>query len=143
MKKCVIFTIFFGALVIFFAVGNSTFETVNIEIAENNFSVFAARTEKEHAQGLMGVESLDERAAGMLFIFPEAQERTFWNKHIRIPLGVIWINNGLVIGTSTLPDFPSNDIVTVTSPGPVDRVLEVALTNELFFELEIGQEIIF
>ncbi len=53
--------------------------------------VVVAKTEEEIARGLMFRENL-EQDKGMLFIFQEEGEYSFWMKNTLIPLDIIWIN---------------------------------------------------
>lgn len=50
-----------------------------------------ARTNEEHARGLMGRKYLCENC-GMLFVFKEEAERTFWMKNTLIPLDIYFYN---------------------------------------------------
>ena len=76
-------------------------------------------------KGLMFVErnfSYD----GMLFVFPDKQYRTFWNKNTFVDLDLYWINDGTVVGKSFLPSIrKSKTITTVHSPDTADTVIEV------------------
>jgi len=74
----------------------------------------------------MGVTEL-VADVGMLFVFPDASPRTFWNKNTLIPLDLIWIASGRVVGVSSLPSITQsgNQIISLPSPNAVDWVLEV------------------
>lgn len=50
-----------------------------------------ASTDEQRSRGLMDREMLPEDA-GMLFIFPEEDNYSFWMKNMRIPLDVVWIS---------------------------------------------------
>lgn len=49
-----------------------------------------ARTEEERARGLMFRQELDYNK-GMLFVFEEPENYSFWMKNTLIPLDIIWI----------------------------------------------------
>ncbi len=66
-------------------------ETISATINGNSLKLEVARTQNEHAQGLMYRREMD-RNAGMLFIFPEAKERTFWMKNTVLSLDIIFID---------------------------------------------------
>jgi len=55
------------------------------------FFVELAKTREETVKGLMYRETLDQDK-GMLFIFNEEREHSFWMKNTLIPLDIIWIN---------------------------------------------------
>ncbi len=58
---------------------------------ENCFNVEIASTKEERLQGLKNKESLSEKE-GMLFIYSEEKERSFWMKGVSFPLDIIWVN---------------------------------------------------
>ena len=63
--------------------------------------VEVVRTPKELARGLMWRESLDEDA-GMLFVFPNEQPRSFWMKNTPLSLDIIYIRDDGRALSSTL-----------------------------------------
>ena len=62
-------------------------DTVRVELA---------RTAEEREQGLMYREKL-ERGRGMLFVFADAQTRSFWMLNTLIPLDIAYIDENLTI----------------------------------------------
>lgn len=102
------------------------FEELVIQKADGStykFFVMEAVTQKEQAQGLMGVEALAEDA-GMLFVFKDDAERGFWMKNTLIPLDMIFIRaDGKIhrIHENAVP----HDLTTIQSQGPVSGVLEI------------------
>lgn len=67
-------------------------ETINLEINDKEYNVLVAQTEIEKEQGLMNVEEMDENE-GMLFVYNEPQELSFWMRGTSIALDVIFINS--------------------------------------------------
>ena len=65
-------------------------------IGRDTVSVELARTPGEREQGLMNREALPE-GRGMLFIFPDAQYRSFWMRNTFIPLDIAYIDENLRI----------------------------------------------
>ena len=100
---------------------NSVPNSITIEGKE--IFIEYARTRQEQQTGLMNRKFLDENA-GMLFVFSMALPQSFWNQNTLIPLDVIWIRNGVVIGVSALPNIQEQS-KTIFSPGLADQVLEV------------------
>jgi uncharacterized membrane protein (UPF0127 family) len=65
---------------------------------------------------------------GMIFFFPEKQVRTFWNRNTYLDLDVYWLDGDKVVGKEYLPSIEkSGRTVTILSPKPVDRVIEVVV----------------
>lgn len=122
----IVLLVFVCALVVAFTVqySSQTFSENTIVIGGKSLVVERARTPNEWAHGLMDRESLPKNN-GMLFIFPETGVRTFWNQRTLISLDIIWIRDDRVIGVSQLPRVQDQGIVEVSSPKPVNFVLEV------------------
>ena len=85
--------------------------------------VEVARTARERERGLMFREHLDEDA-GMLFVFPGAEPRSFWMRNTSIPLDILFIGAdrrvlGVVADAEPLTDDPRE------VPGRAQYVLEV------------------
>ena len=83
----------------------------------------------ERVQGLAGRDGLAP-GAGMLFVFAEPGERSFWMKGMRFCLDIVWIENGVIQGAAewVCPEPESTadeELTTYRSPVPVSYVLEV------------------
>lgn len=91
-------------------------------------AVELAQTSAEWARGLSNRETLSPDT-GLLFVFPSAASRTFWMKETLIPLDLLWIRDGRVIGVTENvqpePGVPENQLRRYGSPEPADQVLEV------------------
>ncbi|MHC4267240.1 MAG: DUF192 domain-containing protein [Planctomycetota bacterium] len=72
---------------------NITYElNINDKIARTE----VAFTQKDRAMGLMFRDKLD-KDHGMLFIYPQEQNLSFWMKNTKIPLSIAFINSSEVI----------------------------------------------
>lgn len=92
------------------------------------YKLLTAKNESEWQKGLMFVKSKKELkgADGMIFIFPDKQIRSFWNKNTYLDLDLIWMDGDRVVGKSFLPSIAkTKNPFTVSSPMVVDRVVEI------------------
>lgn len=108
---------------------------IKAEVAENSYQL---------AKGLMFRESLNENN-GMLFIFNNEGNRTFWMKNTKIPLDLIFIskNKKIVDIKENFLPCSKNSCPSYTSTQPAKYVLEV---NAGFVEknkIQIDEEISF
>jgi hypothetical protein len=89
-------------------------------------SVEVAKTPEELALGLSGREKLKENQ-GMLFVFKERRYRDFWMDGMKIPLDIIWIDDGTIIDITKNAAVPidSSNIPIFHSKREVNYVLEV------------------
>lgn len=85
-----------------------------------------ARTPEELQKGLMNRPSLPKNS-GMLFIFPDETNRSFWMKNTLIPLDVIFISSkGRVNEMTTLNPCHETEICQLyNSKTPAQYVLEI------------------
>jgi len=128
MKKILI-----GILVIFFFVFLYFYfdkKTPFIKYKLNNrtYKLLTAKNQNEWERGLMFYKNKKELkgADGMIFIFPNKDHRTFWNKNTYLDLDVYWLDDDKVAGKSFLPSIlKSKQPVIAISPGKVNRVVEI------------------
>lgn len=99
---------------------------VTIETSEGRVHVFQVEivsTPEEMALGLMFRQEL-AADAGMLFVYEEARETSFWMQNTFLPLDMLFINaDGTIrhIAERTVP----LSTASVPSHGPVRAVLEI------------------
>ena len=67
---------------------------IKIKIGSKPYEVKIAQTDEEKEKGLQGVNELPENE-GMLFIFDEAEDVSFWMKDTSIPLDIVFIDDEL------------------------------------------------
>ena len=98
------------------------------------FTVDLAQTPQERGRGLMFVEEMP-RSAGMLFVFPDEQMRSFWMRNTLISLDIIYADAaGQVV--SIQADAVPLDETPLPSDGAAQFVLEI--NGGLAAELGIG-----
>ncbi len=101
------------------------YSVVTYEFANKRFNLAVADTAEKWEQGLMFVQK-PQSIDGMVFIFPDKQVRTFWNKNTHLNLQLRWMIDDEIVGKSELPSIDiSKKIVTVKSPEAVNKVIEI------------------
>lgn len=105
------------------------FSIINYQLQSTNYRLLVADTPEKWEKGLMFFRAL-EGVNGMLFLFPDKQRRTFWNKNTLMDLDLLWINDDRLVGKSSLPSIEkSKKIVTVDSRERVNKVIELPKSN--------------
>lgn len=122
---------------------SSSISQPTVKIKSKIIKVEIADEFKEQIQGLSDRKNLCPEC-GMLFIFNNKQERTFWMKNMNFPIDIIWLNDKIITNIShNLPpegDKPEN---LYKSSSNVNYVLEV---NSGFSEknnIKTGDRVIF
>jgi uncharacterized membrane protein (UPF0127 family) len=100
-----------------------------VKIKDTLIRVEIADTQEERAKGLGGRQSLASDS-GMLFVFPKADQYTFWMKGLSFPLDMIWLSNKRVIDImKNVPPPTANqsdaDLPRYKPLEPADMILEV------------------
>lgn len=100
---------------------NDTIRKIDIELAT---------TDEERANGLMNRKSMSDEQ-GMLFVFPAAEEQSFWMKNTYISLDIIYVNEQLEIvsvqkyatplSEESLPSFKKAMYVVEVNAGFCDK----------------------
>lgn len=90
---------------------------------EATITVELAVTPAQQQRGLMWRNHLDADA-GMLFVFPDAQERFFWMKNTAIPLDIVFIGSDKRIVSIARATKPYSE-QQIPSRGASRYVLEV------------------
>ncbi len=85
-----------------------------------------AYTAPARIRGLAGRPSLPPET-GMLFLYPDSEVRLFWMAGMEMAIDLIWIDDGEIVGLveNSPPPLRGKEPASMTSPGPVDMVLEV------------------
>jgi uncharacterized protein len=99
--------------------------TVDVHVGKASVRAELAETPAARERGLSGRESLAEDR-GMLFVYSDRAERTYWMKGMHFPIDIVWIDRGRVAGVEPNAPVPTgNDLPLYPSRVPADRVLEV------------------
>jgi uncharacterized protein len=102
-------------------------KTSVVTIANHNFKVSVAASQKEREIGLSEAKSLSENQ-GMIFLFEKPDYYSFWMKNMKFPIDIIYINQDTIVTIKNSVPSPKNssEILPVyNSTGPSNKVLEI------------------
>lgn len=100
-------------------------------------------TPADQERGLSGRTSLPERT-GMLFTFPKPGTYTFWMKGMRIPLDIIFVDNGKIVNIANNLPYPktaSELPATVKPTQAFTDAIEIPAGDADNLGLKIGQTV--
>ncbi|MEK7177394.1 MAG: DUF192 domain-containing protein [Patescibacteria group bacterium] len=128
MKKILFISFILIVIVCYFVFKNNYCQNNQAKkyfINNKNYCLLTANNQDEWEKGLMFYKK-PVNFDGMIFIFPEKQMRTFWNKNTYMDLDIYWLNDEKVVNKSYLPSIlKSKEIVTVNSEEKINRVVEI------------------
>jgi len=106
--------------------------------------VEVADTLKKRSLGLGKRTSL-KKSWGMLFVFEKRKQHRFWMKDMKFPLDIIWLDNYRIVHIihNAKPANSSDEPKVMTSPIPVNFVLEIAAGRAAKLRLKTGQRMKF
>jgi len=99
------------------------------QVCFNNycFNVEIAQTSAQKAKGLMFRKEIEQNQ-GMLFIFEQEKEHSFWMKNVSFPLDIIWIDaNKKVVFVSydSQPCYNDSKCTAIKPTANAKYVLEI------------------
>ena len=114
-------------------VTTSTGEEIFVEVAD---------TLKKRSLGL-GKRTFLKKGWGMLFVFEKRKPYRFWMKDMQFPLDIIWLDNHRIVHIihNAKPANSRGEPEVMTSPVPVNFVLEIAAGRAAKLRLKTGQRI--
>lgn len=121
-----------------------TFRDAFLNVGEHKISVALATTPTQQQQGLAGCRSVPA-GHGMYFIFSASQQPTFWMKDMLIPIDIVWIADGTVVGIERAvppPDYSANNLTLYHPPQPINAVLELAAGESDRLGLAVGHTVV-
>jgi len=128
MKKIIIPILFIIIVAIYLLINKnycSNNQAKIYQINSKNYCLLTANNQSEWEKGLMFYKK-PVNFDGMIFIFPDKQIKSFWNKNTYLDLDLYWMDGETVVGKSYLPSISkSKKIVTVNSNEKVNRVVEI------------------
>jgi len=116
-------------------------EFPNVRINDAIIKVAVADDMQEQMQGLSD-KSVMGKDEGMLFVFDNKQERSFWMKRMNFPLDIIWIEDDKVVNIhKNLSPEGDNPEKHYMSQSRVNYVLEVNAGMIDEWRIEIGDTV--
>jgi uncharacterized protein len=83
-----------------------------------------AATDAEKEKGLGDRKTL-ETNRGMIFPYNRRDIYPFWMKGMNFPLDFLWIDGNIIVDiTKNVPVYTNNQITTVRSAKPADKIIE-------------------
>lgn len=103
-------------------------QLVRLQIGGQTLKVEVVNSPQSITQGLSGRDQVG--SDGMLFIFPQAKQASFWMKEMKFDLDVVWLADSQVVAvTKDVPhpaaETPLTELPTYSPPKAVEMVLEV------------------
>lgn len=110
-----------------------------VVLNKQTFSVDLADNSEEWARGLSGRASLSANQ-GMLFLYPDKAERSFWMKDMNFALDIIWLEDNKIIGwvADVPPPTAGAELERYLSPAPANEVLELPAGTAKLLNLTTG-----
>lgn len=121
------------ALLLFIQVPFSTpncpdFTESRLTVNNHKISIGIADEQPEQTKGLSGCEKMPQNS-GLYFPYPEEQTPGFWMKDMLIPIDIVWIARGEVVGVEEnvqpQPNIPDNQLRLYYPSQPITAVLEL------------------
>lgn len=126
-------------------VENQKTTLVPLTVGDQVVQVEIRDDEVERELGFSGRKSIGDNE-GMLFVFGELVQPTFWMKDMQFSLDVLWIREGKVVQIEENVPHPTEAeavIATMIPQNPVDMVLEVPSGWVSRTGVKVGDEVDF
>ncbi|MFA5999964.1 MAG: DUF192 domain-containing protein [Candidatus Paceibacterota bacterium] len=113
-----------------------------LKIAGETILVGVSVTPEELARGLSGRDSL-EKNQGMLFVFDQPAERSFWMKDMNFPIDIIWLGMDKKVTHIEKDVQPESYPATFSGGSDALYVLEVNAGFSDKHNLRVGDQVFF
>ncbi len=114
-------------------------DNATVRVGQAVVQAEVVRETADQARGLAGRESLAV-GRGMLFVYREPTVAEFWMRGMKFPIDLVWINDGVVIGTEESMEVDGGQR-RYPSPGAIDMVLEVPSGWIAFNGIAVGSPV--
>lgn len=120
------------------------FNQGKIQLGNKVWPVALAQSAVERERGLGGCKNVPD-GHGMYFSFPTRQTAIFWMRGMVIPIDIIWISGGRVVGIEANVPAPADPLdpnpPLYTSLQPIDGVLEIGSGQAAKYGVTIGNSV--
>ena len=126
LKKILKYSLYWLIMVVIFItvrIQCKEYDTIKINIKWSDFILEIADNDYKRRKGLMWREKIDDNK-GMLFVFDEEKEQSFWMKNTLIPLDIIWLDKNNII-QDFVSAIPCKTKVCPSYLGFGDKVIEL------------------
>ncbi|MCH8049257.1 DUF192 domain-containing protein [Patescibacteria group bacterium] len=140
-KNIIIAIIVLVVLVVFIWLASRLSDHGTLAIPGGELDVLVADNFYEHQKGLSGTEFDTLGADGMIFLFNDQQQRTFWMKGMNYDLDIVWIADGKIVKIKRdvpAPEAGEEPAQMHSRPFEVDMVLELPAGGVAQARLLIG-----
>lgn len=118
--------------------------TRQIAVGDNVLSLLIADDLDEQVNGLSNFAANGLGADGMMFIFEDQVERTFWMKDMRFDLDVLWVADGRVVKIDLAVPAPAEGQEPArmySNPYLADTVIELPAGRVAEWGISLGDAI--
>jgi uncharacterized membrane protein (UPF0127 family) len=113
-------------------------KTVKMTLAGRPFTIEVADTPETQEIGMMYRDSVPGDR-GMIFVFPDEDDRSFWMKNTRIPLDIVYADkNGKVVAVKSMKPY---DLTGIESDKPAMYAIELNVGVANAIGLKVGDVI--
>lgn len=117
-----------------------------VRLSNHQLRVEIVSTPDSISQGLSGRSDIG--SDGMLFMMPNTAQHRFWMKDMKIDLDIIWLKDFKIVGITPQVPHPRVETALIDLPiytpnVPADMVLEVKSGRAQFWNLNVGDELVF
>ena len=134
-----------GVLVAYFFIIDHGMTRSTVSINDQEIEVYVAKTADEHKQGLSNIKLEEFDAAGMLFVFEDFEQRTFWMKDMEFAIDIVWVHDGRIVKMEENIPIPDGDGISYmdSKPFEVDAVLELPVGGVDKYGIDVDQQLIY
>lgn len=117
------------------------FNEATVTVGDHVLKVAVAETQVEKTQGLSGCRQIPA-TSGMYFVYDQPITPQFWMKDMFVPLDIVWITGGRVLGVEANVPPPSGpeatDLPRYRPLAPITGVLELSAGSAATYGLTPG-----